>query len=81
MEVEKLTFLGGLRAEPEPCEERTEDDSSAMMCVCKLCGRRRCEELEVSVIGPSEPSVQVASLLSRGRRDGVDVGALGALHT
>ena len=74
MEVEKLTFLGGLRAEPEPCEERTEDDSSAMMCVCKLCGRRRCEELEVSVIGPSEPSV--ASLLSRGRCDGVDVGAL-----
>jgi hypothetical protein len=33
VEMEKLTFLGR-RAEPEPCEERTEDDSSVITCVC-----------------------------------------------
>jgi hypothetical protein len=34
--MEMLTFFGGRRAEPEPCEERTEDDSSVITCVGKL---------------------------------------------
>jgi hypothetical protein len=77
VEMEMLTFLGGRRAEPEPCEERTEDDSSVITCVDKLCCRRRCED--VSVIGPSERSRRCC-LVSRGRCDGVDAG-VGALHT
>ena len=73
--VEQLTFLGGRRAEPEPCDERTEDDSSVIMCacVCVSCAadgtaRRggECDRAERTV----------ASLLSRGRCDGVDVGTL-----
>lgn len=47
------TFLGARRAEPEPCDERTDDDSSDMALgdASAADGRRRCEEVGCEQVG------------------------------